>query len=124
PASAGRCWCAWRADDAAEAERRIERHLARFKDDPHAGELSVLLGEARLARDDARGALAAFRAVKDPLQGDAAERGAAFALGALGDHAGAAAAFGALLERAPEGAFAGEAALFRGVHLLRAGDAE
>jgi tetratricopeptide (TPR) repeat protein len=132
-ASSGYAWCAWKLGNTAEAVKRIEKHLATWsrpgnaagKDqDPYAAELGLLLGEARLDAGDAKGALAAYRAVNDAEHADAAQRGAAHALAALGDFPGAAAAFGALLERSPDGPFAAEAALFRGVYLVRAGDSK
>ena len=126
-ASSGLAWCAWKLERFDEAAKRIKRHLARYEasgDDPYAAELRVLLGESHLRDGEADKALAAFRGVKDPAQLDAATRGMAFALADLGDHGGAARTFGELLKRSPEGPFAGEAALHRGIHLLRAGQAK
>jgi len=125
-ASSGYAWCAWKLGRADEAVKRIEAHLARWSrpgsDDPYAGELRLLLGEARLDAGDAQAALAAYRAIDDPEQRDAAQRGAGHALAALGDLDGAGSEFSALLKRAPEGPFASEAALFAGVYRVRAGD--
>ncbi|MEW6074340.1 MAG: tetratricopeptide repeat protein, partial [Planctomycetota bacterium] len=118
-------WCAWERGDAAATAERCRAFLARHGADEggaeHAAELSVLLGEALLARDDPAAALAAFRSVPAGASHDAALRGAGFALAAAGDHAGAACEFAALLARYPASPHAAEAALQRGVELLRAG---
>ncbi|MEM7308198.1 MAG: tetratricopeptide repeat protein [Planctomycetota bacterium] len=126
-ASSGLAWCAWKRGDLSQAVQRIERHLGRYEaggDDPYSAELRVLLGEAHLQTGAPQRALEAFRGVQSPAQADAAQRGIAFALADLGDHAGAARVFGELLERSPEGPFAAEAALHRGIHLLRDGRPE
>ncbi len=124
-ASSGLAWCAWKLGKHELAARRIEEHLGKYGggDDPYVPELTILLGEAHLMNGEPKKALEAYRSVTKGAQHEAALRGAAFALADLGDHAGAAREFGRLLERYPEGEFAGEAALHRGIHLLRSGDA-
>ena len=125
-AASGLAWCAWKLQNFEQAQSRIERYLEAYGrgDDPYGDELRVLLGEAHLRAGRPGEALKAYRAVGAADQADAARRGIAFALADLGDHAGAAEAFGTLLQASPQGPFAAEAALHRGIHLLRAGQAE
>ena len=115
-------WCAWERGDAPETVKRARAFLEVERDPARRDELGLLLGEALLASDP-KAALAAFRALTTPEQAAARQRGEGFALAALGDHAGAARAFEALLERAPDGPFAREAALQAGIERLRTGDA-
>lgn len=115
-------WAAWERGDTAETARRARAFLKDERDPARADELRLLLGEALLASDP-QSALEAFRALQTKEQLDARMRGEGFALAALGDHAGAARAFDALLERSPDGRHAGEAALQSGIEHLRAGDA-
>jgi TolA-binding protein len=122
-AAYGLCWCAFRLGHNDEAVQRIERFLARFQGDAATGELRFLSGEAHLAAGRAQQALDAYSAVRDGNFVEPALRGAAFAAAQLGDHRGAAQRFGDLLERYPQGEHAGEAALHRGIELLRANDA-
>ncbi len=122
----GLAWCAWETGDAPRTVQRCRTFLRRHGSDESGNEspaeLRVLLGEALLETDEPAEALEAFRAVTDGRFHDAALRGAGFARAALGDHAGAAKEFGALVERYPDGRFAAEAALQHGVELLRAGN--
>jgi TolA-binding protein len=118
----GLAWCAWERGDAAETVERTRAFLRDERDPERRDELALLLGEALLGSDP-KAALEAFRGLKTPAQAEARARGEAFALAALGDHAGAARAFEGLLERAPEGPYAHEATLQAGVERLRTGDA-
>lgn len=118
----GLVWCAFERGDRAETARRAETFLADERDPARRDELHLLLGEARLA-DDPKAALEAFRALSGPEQAEARLRGEGFALAALGDDAGALRAFESLLERAPDGPLAREAALQAGIAHLRTGDA-
>jgi len=115
-------WCAWERGDAPETVRRVRAFLREESDPERRDELRLLLGEALLSQDP-RAALETFRTLETPAQAEARARGEGFALAALEDHAGAARAFESLLERAPEGRFAPEAALQAGIEHLRAGDA-
>lgn len=119
----GLAWCAFREKKNDVAVERIRRFLARHPDDALAPELLFLAGEAHLDAGRPKEALEAYRAVKGGPFEDAALRGAAFSRAALGDRAGAAKDFGALIEKFPKSRFAAEAALQRGVQLLEAGDA-
>lgn len=122
-AAYGLAWCAFRLGRNDEAIQRIERFLARFPDDAAAGELRFLSGEAHLAAGRPKQALEAYSSVRDGAFAEPSLRGAAFASAQLGDHRTAAQRFGELLERYPDGAHAAEAALHRGIELLRANDA-
>ncbi len=115
-------WCAFERGDRAATVQRARDFLGDERDPARRDELQLLLGEALLASDP-RAALEAFRALSTAEQAEARLRGEGFALAALGDDAGAARAFEALLERAPEGPLAREAALQAGIARLRTGDA-
>lgn len=119
----GLCWCSFRLARHDEAVARIEQYLERHGAHATAPELRYLCGEAHLAAGRAREALKSFGTVRTGPFSVRALRGSAFASAALGDHAGAARRFGELLEQAPEGEFADEAQLQRGIQLLLAGDA-
>lgn len=119
----GLCWCAFRLARHDEAIERITAYLERHADHESAAELRYLAGEAHLAAQRPREALAAFNAVRSGPFAQRALRGRAFASAALADHAAAARSFEQLLEQAPEGEFAAEAALQRGIQLLLGGDA-
>ena len=120
-------WCAWARHDEERTAQRCRGFLQRHGGDATRldaiAELRVLLGEALLALEEPQDALATFLEVTEGRFHDAALRGAGFARAATGDHAGAAREFAALQERYPESRYAGEAALQRGVELVRAGRA-
>jgi len=124
-AERGLAWCALRRGDAAAALARAEALLGAGGEEREdvRRELHLLSGEALLEAGRPADALAAFRAVDGGALADAALRGRGFASAALGDHAGAAAAFRELLERHPASAHAAEARLQAGVQALLAGDA-
>lgn len=119
----GQCWCAFRLARHEQALERIAQYLQRYEKHESAAELRYLEGEVHLAAQRPREALASFAAVRSGPFAQRALRGRAFASSALGDHAAAARQFAELLEQAPQGEFAAEAALQRGIQLLLAGDA-
>lgn len=119
----GLAWCAFRLGDHDGAVERCEEFLRRWGSDERAGELSFLAGESHLEAGRPRPALAHYGRVRGGTYEAAALRGAGFARAALDDHEGAAASFGDLLQRFPASRYAAEAALHRGIHLLRAGNA-
>lgn len=121
-AACGRAWCLHRLGRTAEAVEAA-RNAARTAPAARAAELAFLLGECLLDLGDARGALASYGGVDAGPYADAAARGTGFALAALGDHAGAARAFGEARARFPASPLAPECALQQGVELLAAGDA-
>ncbi|MSR63439.1 MAG: tetratricopeptide repeat protein [Planctomycetes bacterium] len=119
----GLAWCAWERGDATETVARTRAFLKQEDDPARRDELTLLLGEAQLAADP-KAALETFRSLRTKEQAEARARGEGFALAALGDHAAAAQAFEGLLQRAPEGRFASEAALQAGIERLRGGEAK
>lgn len=119
----GQCWCAFRLSRNEQALERIAQYLQRYAQHESALELRYVEGEILLAAQRPREALASFTAVRSGPFAQRALRGRAFASSALGDHAAAARLFGELLEQAPQGEFAAEAGLQRGIQLLLAGDA-
>jgi cellulose synthase operon protein C len=123
----GLVWCAARQARHADVIERATSYEREWGRDPAAAasvaELAFLRGEALLATGDAGAALEAYRVAGAGPHPDSAARGAAFALAAAGNHAGAAAAFESLLERFPESRHCGDAALQAGIEHLRAGDA-
>jgi TolA-binding protein len=123
-AACGLAWCAFRQGQHELAVERISRALAAGTARARADELQFLLGEAQLELQRPQEALAAYRAVRGGPFADAAARGAAFAMAALGDHAAAARAFAQTLERYPESRFAPECALHAGIEALAAGNAQ
>jgi tetratricopeptide (TPR) repeat protein len=92
--------------------------------DERASEMRFLLGESHLEADRPERALAAYATVKGGPFHDAALRGAGFAASALGRNAAAAQWFEQVLTGFPDSRFRGEAALQRGIHLLKAGEAQ
>jgi TolA-binding protein len=122
-AEVGLAWCDLRTQRNDDAVRRCEALLAADRRSPRAGELHVVAGEAHLAAGRPREALAHFESVGDGTAAEGALRGAAFAAAALGEHRRAAQLFGELATRFPDGAHSAEAALHRGVELVRAGEA-
>jgi len=120
----GLAWCAFRQEHYADTARRAADFLARFGDDARADELRFLLGESELEAGHPQPAFEAFAAVSAGAFHDAALRGAGFARAALEDHAGSADWFGRLVSGYPASPYVAEASLHRGIHLLKAGDAE
>ena len=118
----GLCWCSFRLGQLDSAVERIEAFLERWPGDLLALELRLLLGEAHLESGRPEPALAEYRRVEEGPHRPAALRGAAFACARLARHAEAARLFGELLDLEPEGRFAAEAGLHRGIHLLQAGE--
>lgn len=100
------CAMCWTAQARGASEQVVERASACIEaasaDEPRLPELWLLLGETRYARGEHAEALAAFARVADGEQRAAAERGAAFALVALGRDAEAAARFETLAARGDE----------------------
>jgi len=121
-ARCSRAWCLQRLGRSADAAQAARAAVAGAPE-ARKGEMSFLLGECLLDAHDARGALEAYSAVREGPYADAALRGSGFARAELGDQAGAAKDFGAVLERFPQSGLRGECALQRGVALLRSGDA-
>lgn len=122
-ARAGLAWSAHKRGQHERASELAAQFLAADAEHALADEMCFILGEAELARGNARDALTAYSAVREGEFSEPALRGSAFASAALGEHAQAARLFGRLLERFPEGRHAPEAALQRGVELVRAGEA-
>jgi len=118
----GLVWCAWRQGQGDATIQLAEDFLRRHAADPRSGEVAFLAGEAHLDAGRPSEAERAYARVQDGSYRDAALRGLGFAAAARGDHAGAAARFGDLLQEFPTSRFAPESALQRGVHLVRAGE--
>ncbi len=121
-ASYGLAWCSYRLKKYDEAVSRIQAFLKKFPGDAFEKEMDFLMGESYSSAGKYAEALKAYAAVDQGPFADAALRGTGFARVQLGDPKGAAEAFGELLKRFPASRFAYEAALHRGVQLLRAGD--
>ncbi|MEO1698591.1 MAG: tetratricopeptide repeat protein [Planctomycetota bacterium] len=118
----GVAWSRFKAGESAETVAAVEEFLRRHSGDERSGELSFLAAEAQRTAGAFDAALAWYGRVTEGRYFESALRGAAFAEVERGDAQAAAARFGALLERFPAGQFAAEAALQRGVQLVRAGD--
>lgn len=121
-ARAGRAWCLYRLGRPADAAAAARAVLA-TKPATRVDEMAFLLGECLLDQHDARGALEAYRSVGVGEYADAAARGEGFASAELGDHRGAARAFGRVVQEFPRSPHRAECALHEGIELLAAGDA-
>lgn len=115
-------WCAFRQRAHDKAIERARRFVERWPSDGRVGEMLFLAGESRFEAGDPREALAVYERVDGGPFHDAALRGAGFAAAALDDHARAARYFGRVVELYPDSRYAGEAALHRGIQLLKAGE--
>lgn len=120
----GLAWCAFRLEELDRAVAHAEAFFQRWPKDERVPELRFVAGESHLEAGRPRQALVEYEHVTGGSYHAAALRGAGFACAELSDHLGAAARFGALLDRYPDSRYAGEAALHRGIHLLKGGDAE
>ncbi|MFT4647164.1 MAG: TolA-binding protein [Glaciecola sp.] len=119
----GQAWCAFRLGDFEATASKVSEFKASQGEHELADEMRYLLGQTLLAAGKHQGAQTAFGEVKQGAFHDACLRGKAFSRAALGDHAGAASAFSALLEAYPKSPLAAEARLQCGAHWLEAGDA-
>lgn len=118
----GRAWALFRAKRYDEVDGAAKEFLSKHRGDELAAEIQFLRGEAHLLAKRPQDAADAYRKVEGGPFADAALRGLGFALDELGDHAGAADAFGTLLEKHRDSKFAAEARLQRGVQCLKAND--
>lgn len=120
----GRAWALFRGKRYDDVDGAAKEFLSKHRGDELAPEIQYLRGEAHLLAKRPQEAADAYRKVDGGPFDDAALRGLGFALDELGDHAGAADAFGALLEKYRDSRFAAEARLQRGVQCLKANDAK
>ncbi|MEM8713136.1 MAG: tetratricopeptide repeat protein, partial [Planctomycetota bacterium] len=116
----GRTWSAWKGKQYDATVAAAQDFVAKHGADPQAGELSFLAGEAHLEAGRPADAIQWYGRVKAGEYAEVALRGQAFAEVAQGNSSAAAARFGKYLETFPQGKFAAECALQRGVQLVRA----
>jgi TolA-binding protein len=118
----GLTWCAFRLGHYDDAVQRAAQFQRAYPEDPRVAELHFVAGESHLERKRPKDALTEYGAVTGGAFHAAALRGAGFACAELGDHRGAAQGFGLLLARYGDGRYAAEAALHRGIQLIKAGE--
>ncbi len=116
----GRTWSAWKSKNYDGTVAAAQDFYGKHKSDAQAGELAFLAGEAQLEAGRPAEAIAWYERVNAGEYVQVALRGAAFAEVTKGDPAAAAARFGRYLDAFPAGKFTAEAALQRGVQLVRA----
>ncbi|WP_419190371.1 tetratricopeptide repeat protein [Saltatorellus ferox] len=116
----GRTWSAWKSKNFDATIAAAEDFLRQHADDPQAGELAFLAGEANLEAGRPEQAIQWYGRATKGEYAEVALRGAGFAEVARGDAAAAASRFGQYLGQFPRGKFAPEVALQRGVQLVRA----
>ena len=123
-AACGFTWCAFKSRDFKAVLERSKQFLSQHAKHGRAPEVQFLRGEALLELGRAEDSLACYAKVGDGTFADAALRGQAFARASLGQHAAAAADFGALIERFPKSRFQAEARLQCAAEHIAAGDAQ
>ncbi len=122
----GLAWCALRLEQPDPAVEAATRFLTDYPADERGAEMRFLAAEAHRSAERYPEALAFYGAVeREGAEGaerwrEASLRGAAFAAAASGETENAAERFRILLERFPDGRYAAEAALQRGVNLVLA----
>ncbi len=116
----GRTWAAWKNKSYDATIAAAQDFVTQHGEDPQAGELAFLAGEAELEAERPERAIQWYGRVKQGEYAEVAMRGAGFAEVTKGDALAAAARFDQYLKKYPKGKFAAEVALQRGVQLVRA----
>ena len=116
----GKTWSAWKNKSFDATIAASQDFVNNHKDDAQAGEIAFLAGEAHQESKRPQDAIAWYERVTTGEYAQVAMRGAAFAEITKGDAASAAVRFDRYLKAYPTGKFAAEAALQRGVQLVRA----
>ncbi|MFT5733485.1 MAG: TolA-binding protein [Planctomycetota bacterium] len=116
----GRTWSAWKKKNFDGTIAGAQDFLGQHGEDPQAGELAFLAGEAHLEAGRPADAIQWYGRVTKGEYAEVALRGAGFAEVTQGNATAAASRFGRYLSQFPKGRFAAEVALQRGVQLVRA----